>query len=121
MKKRSEKKGELVVKVGKRIAQLREDANLTQEELAEEAGITSTTLSRIECGTTDTNITMLGKISKALNVNIATLYAESQVTPVGLPWEIDEIIRLLRKQKASVISAALKAVELIVSLVKNQK
>lgn len=121
MKKRSEKRSDLICKLGKNIAYYRKDAGLSQEELAYKVDIMPATLSRIECGATDTSISTLEKIANALKVDISTLFEEAQVTPVGLPWEIDEIIRLLRKQKASVISAALKAVELIVSLVKNQK
>lgn len=120
-KKRSEKKGELVIKVGKRIAQLRQDADLTQEILAEEAGITSTTLSRIECGTTETSITILGQISKALNVSLPTIFAEAEVTPIGLPWELDELVRKLRNQKPLLISAASEVVDVLISLSNKKK
>lgn len=52
---------------------LREERKLTQEQLAFRAGITVSSLSRIERGCTDPGWTTVGKIAKALSVGVAEL------------------------------------------------
>lgn len=121
MKKRSEKRTELIIKLGKSIAQFRKNAGLSQEQLAGEIDITPSTLSRIECGVTDTGVAMLDKISKALNVEVSTLFAEAEIMHTGLPRELEEIIRLLKNQKYPVINTALKQIEVLLTFVNKQK
>lgn len=121
MRKRNEKRTDLIVNLGRNIAQLRRNAGMSQEELASEINITTATLSRIECGVTDTTVSMLGNISKALDVKVSFLFAGAEVMPIGLPHELEEIIRLLKSQKYSTISAALKQIEALVAMVEKQK
>jgi DNA-binding XRE family transcriptional regulator len=59
--------------VGKRIRELREAAGLTQMQLAEKSGLPQSHISRLENAEhSATNIT-LGKIAKALDVEIGTI------------------------------------------------
>ena len=64
----------LCKKVGKRINYLRKDKNMTQEELAYSANISPSYLSAIERGITDTTISTIKRLSKALTVTIQELF-----------------------------------------------
>jgi len=60
---------------GKRIKELRESKNFTQEKFAEIIEIQSRQLSRIETGKNFTTIDTLEKMAKALDVEIKDLFA----------------------------------------------
>lgn len=55
--------------VGFNILKYRRLKNLTQEKVAEDAGISRTSLSAIECGTASCLLSTLMKIAKALDVD----------------------------------------------------
>jgi transcriptional regulator with XRE-family HTH domain len=59
--------------VGRKIRELREAAKLTQEDLAHEARISTSTLSRIERGNYQPRLDTLGKLAQALKVPVAEL------------------------------------------------
>lgn len=59
--------------IGDRVRAAREDANLTQEELAYRTGITRLTVQRIESGATDARIGWLLRIARSLDVPLANL------------------------------------------------
>lgn len=61
-------------KFGKRLSDLRKDANITQEELAFQANISPSYLSAIEKGITDTTISTVKRLSKALDQDLITLF-----------------------------------------------
>ncbi len=61
-------------KFGKRLSDLRKDANITQEELAFQANISPSYLSAIERGITDTTISTVKRLSKALYQDLITLF-----------------------------------------------
>ncbi len=61
------------VKIGKFIAKLRKDNNMTQEQLGEVLGVTNKTISRWENGNYMPNIEMLQLLSQILNVSINEL------------------------------------------------
>ncbi len=61
-------------KFGKRLSDLRKDANITQEELAFQANISPSYLSTIERGITDTTISTVKRLSKALDQDLITLF-----------------------------------------------
>lgn len=67
---------------GKRLKELRELRNLSQEQLAEKIGVEYQSISRIETGLYFTNYDNLLKISKALNVQLKDLfdYSEEKLT-----------------------------------------
>ncbi len=56
--------------VGKRIANVREQAHVTQSALAQKIGTTQSAIARIESGRQNVSTDMLRKISKALNKNL---------------------------------------------------
>lgn len=59
--------------IGMRVKHYRERRKLTQERLAERAGISRTYLARLETGKHDPTASVLEKLAKALGVKIARL------------------------------------------------
>lgn len=64
----------LAKKFGKKIAFLRKDIELTQDELAFKASISPSYLSSIERGITDTTISTAKRLAKALDVDLSELF-----------------------------------------------
>lgn len=60
-------------KLGKRLKQLRLEADLTQEKLGIATGLSQTYISGIEGGTRNPSIKVLDKIAKALHVSISDI------------------------------------------------
>ena len=58
--------------IGKRVAEVREAAGLTQSALAKKMSTTQSAVARIESGKQNVSTAMLRKISKALNKNLLT-------------------------------------------------
>ena len=65
------------MKIGERIRNLRELSNLTQEELAERAGLTKGFISQIERDLTSISLDSLIQILGALDENISEFFRES--------------------------------------------
>lgn len=59
----------LLKQFGKNLRKLRLEKNLTQEQLAEEAGISQVQIARMEAGQLNTTISSLYNLSKALEVS----------------------------------------------------
>ncbi|MBQ8458961.1 helix-turn-helix transcriptional regulator [bacterium] len=57
-------------KFGQKVAFLRKEADITQEELAFRANISTSYLSSIERGITDTTISTVKRLGKALNIEL---------------------------------------------------
>jgi transcriptional regulator with XRE-family HTH domain len=62
-----------------RITYLRERRNLTQGELAKNAGVSQSTIAHIENGNKDPSLSTLKKIAEALDVHMAVLFSSDQV------------------------------------------
>lgn len=56
--------------IGQRIAQLRKEKGLTQEQLSQMTGLDRANIAKIENGRYNTGIDILGKIADALGVEI---------------------------------------------------
>ena len=68
------KEDELYIALGKQIKTLRENAHLTQEKLAEKAGISLDYLGKIEVNINKPVLKTLIKISNALSVPIKAIF-----------------------------------------------
>ncbi|WP_455635854.1 helix-turn-helix domain-containing protein [Parabacteroides sp.] len=64
---------QLFIKVGDKIKNIRQEKNMTQQELADKCNFEKSNLSRIEAGRTNLTVKNLYKISLALNVKIKDL------------------------------------------------
>lgn len=63
----------LLQKLGNRIKEVREDKELTQQELAAICDFEKSNMSRLEAGNTNPTVYTLHKIATALNVSLSTL------------------------------------------------
>ena len=59
---------------GKRVRELRKNQNLSQEKLADMAGMDTSFIGSIERGDANPSLKIIGKIAEALNVNVAELF-----------------------------------------------
>ena len=67
------------VKIGKFIAQCRNEKNITQEELGEKLGVTNKTISRWENGHYLPDIEMMQLLSKEFNISINELISGEKI------------------------------------------
>jgi transcriptional regulator with XRE-family HTH domain len=61
-------------RIGMRVKEYRERRRLTQEALAERAGISRTYLARLETGKHDPTASVLERLAKALKVKVGRLF-----------------------------------------------
>ena len=64
----------IFITFGNRVREIRNDAGISQEELAFRAGIHRTYLGGIERGERNPSLKNIGRIAKALNIDIAKLF-----------------------------------------------
>lgn len=76
------------VKIGKFIAELRKERNLTQKELAEKIGVTDRAVSKWENGRGMPDVSFLGIICETLNISLNELLSGERIK------EEDKIIKL---------------------------
>jgi len=73
--------------LGRALRQLRQQAGLTQRELADRAGADDTYISQVETGRRDIRWSTITRLLNALDANIADLAAEiRQRTPPTKSW-----------------------------------
>jgi transcriptional regulator with XRE-family HTH domain len=84
------------VKLGERIRALRKEAGLTQEQLAEKAGVSVNFIGNAERGESAASVKTLRKIVKAIGVNLKDLFdfLDEDANEI-----IDEIITLLKSKR----------------------
>ncbi len=61
-------------KFGQRIQELRKDRNMTQEDLAGEVGVDRSYMGFLERGEKNATLDKIGKIAKALHVDLKELF-----------------------------------------------
>jgi transcriptional regulator with XRE-family HTH domain len=67
------KKEVILIRIGMNIREIREEKNITQQDLAAACNFEKSNMSRIEAGRTNPTIATLFKISEVLNVKLADL------------------------------------------------
>lgn len=86
-------------KIGKFIAELRHEHNLTQEALGEKLGVTNKTISRWENGNYMPDIEMLQALSGAFQVSINELLCGERISETDYRKKADEnLIAILEKE-----------------------
>ena len=105
--------------LGKRIAKLRKQRGLNQENFADISGKMINTISNIERGLSDPKITTLMSIAKALNISIEELFTGNEPKQVQneLPKNITTIIQILKKQDDKTIKVIQKQIEALLELI----
>lgn len=71
---------------GRNIQRIRKQRGLTQEQLAEAIGVTSNTVSRLECGALYPALDTVIAICNALNTNADSILAQYIQADSGLRW-----------------------------------
>jgi len=77
--------------LGARLAQIRRERGLTQEQLAELAGVDPQTIQRAENGRTALSLVRLRGIAKVLGVGLADLFGAEQASVPEAPWGKGEL------------------------------
>lgn len=86
-------------KIGKFIASSRKKQNLTQEQLAEQLGITKNAVSKWERGLCLMDMSLLEPLSKILKVTVNEILAGEKIERTDLPQKADEnIINIAKKE-----------------------
>jgi transcriptional regulator with XRE-family HTH domain len=71
----------IVKTIGQRIRDLRKEQDLTQKGLADRLGTSVPSVSKIEAGVTDINLSRLTQIAAALHVEITSLLSDTATPP----------------------------------------
>ena len=79
--KYSAQEQEVIEKLGIRVRQLREAADISQEKLAESAQVHRTYISSIERGQQNTSLTVLIRLAGALGVSLEALFSGVENRP----------------------------------------
>ncbi|WP_440448276.1 helix-turn-helix domain-containing protein [Ruminococcus sp.] len=65
---------DIKLSVGKRVKELRNKLGISQEELADLAGLDRTYITSVECGKRNISIVNIEKLAKALKVSLAEFF-----------------------------------------------
>ena len=65
---------DIKLSVGKRVKELRNKLGISQEELADLAGLDRTYITSVECGRRNISIVNIEKLAKALKVSLAVFF-----------------------------------------------
>lgn len=85
------------IEIGQRIRKYRKQQNLSQEELAEKIGISTTHMSHIETGSTKLSLSVLVDLAKNLNVKTDwLLFDESYLDNTEAVKLLEQVISLLK-------------------------
>ena len=96
-------KQELQQRIGKNIARLRYERKLTQDYVAEKAGISTTHFANLECGNKSPTVLTLYKISDVLGASMDAIiqdgHEDSRVTVIAnlLRNQSDETVEFIEK------------------------
>lgn len=99
--------------IGQRIRKFRKAYNLSQEQLAEKIGISTTHMSHIETGNTKLSLPVLVDIAKVLSVQTdELLYDTPQNTKTLMKQEITEILDSCSSYEMCILLDVIKAVKI---------
>ena len=99
--------------LGLNIKQIRQQAGLSQEKLAEMVGVTFQQIQKYENGQTTLNILKLQMIAKALNHPVRDFFQDVPVDRLRLTIQEGELLQAFRKIKNGVLREA------VISIVGN--
>ncbi len=98
--------------IGKRLKELRENAELSGKALAEKANIAQSTISEIESGKTTPGIRILEKICRALGITPAEFFNPDTTRHKPLPADLARMVekaRRLRPEQRAVVGLIIDA------------
>ncbi len=96
--------------IGQRIRKVRKAQQLSQEQLAEKIGISTTHMSHIETGNTKLSLAVLVSLATVLNVSADTLlFQSSDNQKIGAFNDIQEVFDSCTPQQAKVLVEVIKS------------
>ncbi len=105
--------------LGKRIATLRKQQGMNQEEFADVSGKMINTISNIERGLSDPKLTTLLSLAQALNVSVDMLFNDTEQQPIDeLPENVQAIVKLIKNQDNHTLRVIQKQIEALLELTK---
>lgn len=100
------------IKIGERIRKYRREQNLSQEELAEKIGISTTHMSHIETGSTKLSLPVLVELAEKLNVSSDNLLFDEQNISNS---EISNLLNECSPEELDIITSIIKAAKISIS------
>ena len=92
------------MKIGENIRALRLQKGLTQEQVAQQLGVTYQAVSKWENGTNTPDIALLPEIAALFGVTIDALFTQDAASVLdGLPMEDDDVIRIVQLRGRKVL------------------
>ncbi|MBQ7766186.1 MAG: helix-turn-helix transcriptional regulator [Lachnospiraceae bacterium] len=85
-------------KIGKFIAETRNQAGMTQKELADKIGVSDKTVSKWECGKSMPDISYLEALCKSLSINMNELISGQRLTEADYSTKAEENIMTLMNE-----------------------
>ena len=99
-------------KIGQRIRKFRKAYHLSQEQLAEKVGISTTHMSHIETGNTKLSLPLFVKLANVLSIQTdELLYDTPQKNKTAIKGELEEILDSCSMQDIQIIEDVVKAVK----------
>lgn len=83
--------------IGKRLKELRQNAELSGKALAMKAGIAQSTISEIESGKLTPGVRIIEKVCQALSITLADFFAPSGASREPLPEDLAQILKKARQ------------------------
>jgi transcriptional regulator with XRE-family HTH domain len=103
--------------LGRRIATLRKQKGMNQEEFADVSGKMINTISNIERGLSDPKVTTLLSMAQALNVSVDMLFNEESPQGVEkLPENVLAIVKLIKNQDNQTLRIIQRQIEALLEL-----
>lgn len=99
--------------IGQRIRKFRKACNLSQEELAEKVGISTTHMSHIETGNTKLSLSVFVDIANALSVQTdELLYDKLRNSKSNMKEKIDEVLDTCTLKEAYILLDIMKSAKI---------
>ena len=99
-------------KIGQRIRKFRKAYRLSQEQLAEKVGISTTHMSHIETGNTKLSLPLFVKLANVLSIQTDELLHDTpQKNKTAIKGELEEIMDSCSMQDIQIIKDVVKAVK----------
>lgn len=112
-------KNPILYKFGHCLAAVRKRHGVTQEDVCEKAGFMKNTVSNLERGQSDSQITTLYRYSQAANISLAEVFSEFENMPLIKSKKLYEIVELLHNQDEKTLELIKKQIELLLPVLKK--
>lgn len=113
-------KSEFLYKLGYRLSQIREQKDLSQEQLEELSGVSTNSISKIECGKTNVGVETLYRITQALNIDLSQLLSDTKYTPVMYSPIIERIVEQLNHEDEKTLKFIEEQIQSLLKFKKNK-